>query len=126
MATDKDAYGNYVALPQGSPLITYPVTAGTSLLSGDGNPNTLGIVGGAGSLYVNTDGSNTLWTTVNGTTWVQSSGGGGGGGPTLLVGVVNPNGNVSAAQAIYLNTANQSVWMQPATVATNTGWIQTS
>lgn len=125
-ATDEDVYGNYTPLPQGSPLVTYPVTAGTELTSGVGNPNTLGIVSSPNSLYFNADGSNTLWTTTNGTTWTQFTGSGGGGGPTLLVGTTNPNGSVSAAQAIYLNTANQTVWMQPATVATNTGWIQTN
>lgn len=53
------------------------------------------------------------------------SGGGGGGGGNPAPGVVNPNGNVSAAPgAEYFNTANSTFWVQASAVTGNTGWVQ--
>lgn len=60
--------------------------------------------------------------------WIASqfSGGGGGGtGGNPAPGVVNPNGNVSAAPgATYFNTANSTFWVQASAVTANTGWVQ--
>lgn len=40
-------------------------------------------------------------------------------------GVVNPNGVVTGAPgAVYVNTANQTLWIQESAITANTGWIQ--
>jgi len=40
-------------------------------------------------------------------------------------GIVNPNGNVTAAPgATYFNTANSTFWVQASAVVANTGWVQ--
>jgi hypothetical protein len=50
-------------------------------------------------------------------------GGGGGGGGTIQLGVVDPEGVVTADEgAAYLNTALQTFWVKQVGNGNNTGW----
>lgn len=110
-----DVFGNWVP-PILDELDPEPPTGGEPL-SGSGAPSDA--IGNDGQLYVDED-TGDLYTKSGGT-WILYSGSGGAGG---LVGVVDPEGVVTADPGtIYTNTANRTIWIKESGTGTNTGWF---
>jgi hypothetical protein len=93
----------------------------SQVLAGHGVPDPS--LGNNGDFYFNLDTAITyikegdVWNVVSGSTTV--SGGGG-----TVIGVVDPEGSVTAvASTIYWNSAGQTLWVKNAGSG-NTGWIQ--
>lgn len=115
-----DSYGNYFPLPKGDPIVGTTASSGGGIVSGNGNPNTLGFTALPDTLYFNTDGSNTIYTTTDGTTWVSFAGGGGG-STQVYSGHGSPNGVVTAtAPALYYDLDTGVLYQK--TGGGNTGW----
>lgn len=114
-----DQYGNYQA-NLGSPPYPVPTTAFTILIAG--NPNSLGVVGMPYSFAFDTVGD-TMYFTLNGSTWTSVSGGGGGGSGGLS-GVGSPQGSVAASPGTtYVDTATANFWVKQSGSG-NTGWTE--
>lgn len=112
----QDEFGNWVSGITPAPTGTLP-SGISGALTGDGPPDNG--VGSNGQTYI--DLSTGDFYTKAGDVWNLVAGGGSGGG---LVGVVDPEGVVTAATGTsYVNTVLKKLWYKESGSG-NTGWVQ--